>query len=105
MTGLRARRRGTKERWYGGRRSRFGGRACRARPRGGDAGEHLAEHLKHVQLSGVLCLSAAVFRLQPLLLHAVEAVLGLRTLLQELLHELLHGEVRTALPRPFGRSG
>lgn len=52
----------------------------------GDAGEHLAEHLKHVQLSRVLNFSATVFCLQALFLHAIEIVLSLCTLFQELLH-------------------
>ncbi len=107
MTGLatRAWRGGAGEHRSAGGRSRLGGSGRGAGSGGGDAGEHLAEHLKHVQLPGVFGLSATVFCLQALLLHPVEAVLGLGALLQELLHQFLHGEVSAPLPRSFRCSG
>lgn len=109
MTRFRARNSAVGRRRRGGDsvvgRGGGGGGGGRARPGRGDAGEHLSQHLEHVQLSRVLGFPATVFGLQPLLLHAVEAVFGLRALLQELLHEFLHGEVCAPLPRPFSRSG
>lgn len=105
---MNGRGRGGRCRLHGGCRDvgcrRRCGRCCYCRryttSASSHAAEDLAEHVEHVQLTGVLGLATPLLLLQPLLLHLVEVVLCVGALLQESLKKLVQGQARQALPAP-----